>query len=966
MAGISKEPHGASSMTADAFIRKWRGTELKERSGSQEHFIDLCRLLDEPTPAKADPAGQFYCFERGARKDTGGSGWADVWKRHHFAWEYKGKHANLDAAFNQLRQYTLALENPPLLIVSDMVRFRMHTNWTNSVSQVHEFALEDLADGAVRDKLKWAMSNPDRLQPDESRQALTERAATAFASLAQALRTRGHDPQQVAHFVNRLVFCMFAEDVGLLPNDMFTRMLQQAWTFPDEFQDLAGELFRVMAVGGRVGFEAVHWFNGGLFNNDAALPVTRAEIALVLEVATLDWSEIDPSILGTLFERGLDPDKRAQLGAHYTDRDKIMQIIEPVVIRPWLAEWQATQTEIAHGLELAEKAKSQSARTRHNRKAEQCLRTYLERLRVFTVLDPACGSGNFLYLALHALKDLEHRVQLEAESLGLQREFPLIGPANVKGIEINPYAAELARVSVWIGEIQWMRRNGFDVSRDPILKPLQTIECRDALLDEDGSELEWPETDVIVGNPPFLGDKRMRGRLGDEYVTSLRRLYRDRVQGSVDLVCYWFAKSAQLIAAGKVKRAGLVATNSIREGRNRAVLDRIVQKSVIFEAWSDEPWVLDGAAVRVSQVCFGDQTNTEDQVSLLNGEPVSRIHADLTAGKLDLTQANQLPTNAGITFRGNTKGGAFDIPGNLARQWLNLPSNPNGRTNSDVLRPLVNGSDLMGRSSDRWIIAFDASVSETNAAFYEAPFEHVVDHVRPVRQKNRVRKLKEFWWLHQRTRPNMWHALQDLPRYIVTPETSRHRVFSWLDAGTCPDHRLIVIARDDDTTFGILHSRFHEAWSLRLGAWIGKGNDPCYTTTTTFQTFPFPQGLEPNVPAVCYADDPRAIAIAEAAQRLVTLRNHWLNPPEWVEWIEEPVPGYPPRPVPRDRKAATALKDRTLTKLYNRQPQWLVDAHNTLDAAVAAAYGWPPDISEDEALEALLAMNLEQAATSLE
>ena len=291
-------------MEAQEFIAKWRASELKESSAAHEHFIDLCRLLGEPTPAQDDPSGTRYCFERGARKDTGGRGWADVWKRHCFAWEYKGKHKDLDAAFNQLRQYALALENPPLLIVSDMARFRIHTNWTNSVSVVHEFALEDLADAAVRDKLKWAMSDPERLRPGESRQALTERAATAFAALAQALRARDHDPQQVAHFVNRLVFCMFAEDVGLLPNDMFTRMLDHSRRRPQDFAAMARELFGAMAAGGRVGFETVAWFNGGLFDSDNALALTRAEIETTLKAAALDWSEIEidlvPSrILGT-------------------------------------------------------------------------------------------------------------------------------------------------------------------------------------------------------------------------------------------------------------------------------------------------------------------------------------------------------------------------------------------------------------------------------------------------------------------------------------------------------------------------------------------------------------------------------------------------------------------------------------------------------------------------------------------
>ena len=474
-------------MTPDEFIAKWQASKLKERSASQEHFIDLCRLLDEPTPADADPTGEYYCFERGARKDTGGDGWADVWKRHCFAWEYKGKHANLDKAFGQLRQYALALENPPLLIVSDMARFRVHTNWTNSVSEVHEFTLEDLADAAARDKLKWAMSDPERLRPGESRHALTERAAATFAMLAQSLRERGYNPQVVAHFVNRLVFCMFAEDVGLLPDDMFTRMLKHAREQPETFVVLAQDLFKAMSTGGRIGFETVEWFNGGLFDDDTALELSAAEIEIAHKAAVLDWSDIDPSILGTLFERGLDPDKRSQLGAHYTDRDKIMDIITPVIIRPWLAEWETEKTRIADALEKAERAKSQAARTRQRNLADQLLRTFLERLRKFTVLDPACGSGNFLYLALQALKDLEHLIQLQAEGMGLQRAFPSIGPANVKGIEVNTYATELARVSVWIGEIQWMRRNGFQETRDPILKLLGTIECRDAILTPEGA-----------------------------------------------------------------------------------------------------------------------------------------------------------------------------------------------------------------------------------------------------------------------------------------------------------------------------------------------------------------------------------------------------------------------------------------------------------------------------------------------
>ena len=942
-------------MNAQQFIAKWRASELKESSAAHEHFIDLCRLLGEPTPAEDDPSGQRYCFERGARKDTGGRGWADVWRRHCFAWEYKGKHKDLDAAFNQLRQYALALENPPLLIVSDMARFRIHTNWTNSVSVVHEFALEDLADAAVRDKLKWAMSDPERLRPGESRQALTERAATAFAALAQALRTRGHDPQQVAHFVNRLVFCMFAEDVGLLPNDMFTRMLEHARRRPEDFAAMARELFGAMAAGGRIGFETVAWFNGGLFDSDDALALTRAEIETTLKAAALDWSEIDPSILGTLFERGLDPAKRSQLGAHYTDREKIMQIIEPVVTRPWLKEWEKARAEISLRLERADVASASATRTRQRGLAERTLRDFLEKLRAFTVLDPACGSGNFLYLALHALKDLEHRVQLEAETMGLQRAFPAVGPANVKGIEINPYAAELARVSVWIGEIQWMRRNGFSGTTHPILDPLDSIECRDAIVNPDCTESEWPQADVIIGNPPFVGGYRLRTNLGDQYVETLHRLFGDRLHGKADLVCYWFDKAQRMVAEGKVWRVGLVATNSISGGQNRSALDTVVAKGVIFNAWSDEPWVVGDADVRVSLVCF---SKMDSNLHLeLNGKLAPVINSDLTA-TADLTKVQELPRNHNTAFEGTKKTGPFDIAGEKAREWLCLPSNPNGRHNADVLRPWANGRELTGRPSDKWIVDFGPSMAEEEAALYEAPFSFVLEKVKPGRLLNRVPKTRMYWWRHDRTRPKMVEALSGKDRYIATPRVAKHRLFLWCDVRVCPDSALTVIARDDDTAFGILHSRFHEAWSLRLCTWLGVGNDPRYTPTTTFQTFPFPPGLSPDIPAADYAKEPRALTIAAAARRLVELRDRWLNPPEWVEWIDEPVPGYPKRPVPRDEAAAKELKKRTLTNLYNARPQWLADAHAALDTAVAAAYGWNADISDEDALAALLSLNL--------
>ena len=935
-------------MTPGEFIVKWRASELKERSASQEHFIDLCRLLGEPTPADADPTGERYCFERGARKDGGGDGWADVWKRHHFAWEYKGKHADLDAAFMQLRQYALALENPPLLIVSDMARFRIRTNWTNSVSCVHEFALEDLADPSSRNLLKWAMSDPERLRPEMTRQTLTAKAAATFAELAQSLRDCGYGPEAVAHFVNRLIFCMFAEDAGLLPNDMFTRLLEQSRRSPGEFETLARLLFAAMCSGGRMGLEAVPWFDGGLFDDDATLPMDREQIDIAYRAAGLDWSEIDPSILGTLFERGLDPDKRSQLGAHYTDRDKIMRIVDPVVVRPLLAEWEAAKGEIEAVLQQADSSSNRGVATRHRRRARERFVAFLERLRGFTVLDPACGSGNFLYLALLSLKDLEHRVMLEGEAMGFQREFPRIDPANVKGIEVNRYAAELARVSVWIGQTQWMLRNGFGTG-EPILSPLDAIECRDAILSGDGREPDWPEADVVIGNPPFLGGKLLVRGLGEDYVARLFDAYRGRVPREADLVAYWFVKAGGQIADGKSDRVGLVATNSIRGGANRRALAAATSRRPIFDAWSDEPWIIDGAAVRVSLVCFTGEGIDHTPELTLDGERVDAIHPDLTSA-VDLTVARRLSENAGVAFMGDTKGGAFDVSGDLASEWLRLPANANGRPNADVLRAWANGMDVTRRPSGRWIVDFGWEAREEQA-LYEAPYEHVREHVYPKRRNHRSRTCRVYWWRHERPRPNMWQALAGLSRYIATPNLAKHRLFVWFDVRVCPDHQLIVFARDDDTTFGILHSRLHEAWSLRQGTDLA--DRPRYTPTTTFETFPFPEGLSPDVPTSDYASDPRAVAIAQCARRLVALRNRWLNPPEWVDWVEA-APGFPKQPMPRDDDAADKLKTRTLTKLYNARPQWLNAAHAELDTAVAAAYGWNADIDEEDALRRLM------------
>ncbi len=1017
-----------AGMTPHDFITKWRNTELKERSASQSHFNDLCALLGVLDPITADPKGEWFAFEKGATKSNGGEGWADVWRRGCFAWEYKGPRKDLDKAFSQLLQYAIALENPPLLIVSDMDRIRIHTNWTNTVQEVHEFSLEDLRDGQVRERLKRAFTDPDDFKPSKTRQALTEETAREFAGIAQRLRDRGHEGHKVAHFVNQLVFCMFAEDVGLLPDNLFTKMLDLCRADPASFAENCSTLFKAMAEpNGKVGFTRIDWFNGGLFVDDAVLPVSRDDVEDLHRAALRDWSQIDPSILGTLFERGLDPAKRSQLGAHYTDREKIMMIVKPVIIDPLEAEWAEALAKMTALIDSAPRRTAERLLTpAEKRKAEKLQdearaihSAFIERLVNFRVLDPACGSGNFLYVALRALKDIEHRANLDAETLGLDRGFPRVGPECVLGIELNPYAAELARVSVWIGEIQWMKRNGFDAAKNPILRNLDTIECRDAVLDWDhergmplassiplssprpesrglasaggkeGSQApdqvrgdgdgvgesvgaavptearraRWPEADVVVGNPPFLGGKKVLAELGAGYVKALRKAFKGQLPDFSDLVCYWFAQAWSQMLAGRLVRAGLVSTNSIRGGANREVLKPIVENGFIYEAWADEEWTVDGAAVRVSIVCLAREWPS---AARLNGKEASRIFSDLTANEVDLTNASKLAGNAGIAFIGVQKTGPFDIDGDTARSWLIAPTNPNGLTNSAVLKPYVNGAEIVRRPQDTWIIDFGADTDEAYCALFELPFGYAFESIYPIRQANSEKLARDLWWRFWRPRPELYCAAGNLSRLIITPRVSKHRLFAWRSSAILPDSAVVAIARDDDTTFGILHSRFHEVWSLRMGTFLGVGNDPRYTPSTTFETFPFPEGLTPDIPAADYADDPRAQAIAKAASRLNELRENWLNPPDLVVREPEVVPGYPDRILPRDEAAAKELAKRTLTNLYNARPAWLDHAHRALDEAVADAYGWGEDwragrLSDDEILARLFRLNQERA-----
>jgi len=690
-----------------------------------------------------------------------------------------------------------------------------------------------------------------------------------------------------------------------------------------------------------------------------------------------------------------------------------------------------------------------------NPQAENILAAWFDELAAIRILDPACGSGNFLYVALRRLLDLwkqtrdfaaEHNIQL-AMQYAVEK---MVSPLQLFGIETEFYAHELASIVVWIGFLQWKHEHGILEDREPILQKLDNIEHADAILRYDAEskpyEPQWPKADFIIGNPPFLGGKLLRRELGDSYVDSLFDVYRGRVKAESDLVVYWFEKARAQIEAEEIPRmnslrVGLLATQGIRGGANRNVLERILRTGNIFWAISDRNWLLDGANVHVSMIAFErgripgikhpllrdqeeeklrrvqldpairgmlrrveemrrfeighrlpgvlDQLHAEAGISaptarpipaqgialgqetheqtglkarpiapaipisdptapcVLDGQPVPFINPDLTTGS-NTASAHRLNENAGLSFIGDQKGGKFELTASDATALLRLPANPNGKTNADVIRHWINGSDITSRSRGLYIIDFGVDMSERDAAFYEAPFERTKVLVYPTRKNNRREVRKKKWWIHHEPMPAMRAAVAGLNRYIVTPRVSKHRIFAWVASETLADSAVVAIAREDDYFFGLLHSKAHEIWARAQGTQLREMESGFrYTPNSTFDTFPFPwpPGTESTE---ADSEAPRVKAIAEAARSLVHLRDAWLNPPGASE---------------------SDLKSRTLTNLYNARPEWLANAHRTLDEAVFSAYGWPLEVdgkalTTQEILARLLALNHQRAAAA--
>lgn len=947
------------TMTVDEFVTKWRSVSAGETQAAQSHFNDLCAVLGVENPIEADPEGVAYAFEKGVKRPDGSMGQADVRKQGCFGWEYKGKNKDLTAAYEQLLGYREGLGNPPLLVVCDMNRFEVHTNFTNTEPRVISFTLKDIGDNPTYyvNLLRDVFLNPEALHPNRDPRYITETAAEKFGEVAQALRDLNHDPNMVARFLNRLIFCFFAESIRLFRSDDRTshQPITLTLTFlrsdPSRSRKQLSAVFEAMSRQDIPDFGPypTPWFNGGLFGDSAAketFALTADLVNILLETAELDWSRIEPAIFGTLFERGLDPNRRSQLGAHYTDPDNIMRVVEPVVLRPLRREFAELREALGVESGVSEGSSplyggngTLSLGEPDPDSPEGRIRKFHDRLANVRVLDPACGSGNFLYVAMRELKQLEQDLISYANQAfnisGMKRR---VGPSNMLGIDVDQYAVDLTRLSLWIGDIQWTLQQSMQRMPEPILGQLEQIECRDAILSKEGKRAEWPDAEFVIGNPPFLGMKRMRQELSERYVDRLRAAYADDLDGRVDLCVYWHELARRQIAQGAAHRAGLLATQNIRGSFSRPVLERVADSGSIFFAYSDEEWINDGAAVRISIVGQDDGSEAE---RFLNGKPAAQINPDLTTGSPYVASAVELDENVSIAFQGDIRNGPFDLTRDEGQQMLAQPLNVNGRPNSDVVFPFVNAHDLAQRPRGAYIIDFGQDADRRDAAQYEEPWEHARTHVQTYRKTLDSEHLKSRWWIHESWRPGMRAALKPLARYIATPITSKYRFYVWLESDVVPDATVVAITQDDDYAFGVLHSRVHEVWALAQASRLGVGNDPRYTHTQCFNTFPFP--WPSNAPDSSLSESQRdhQAAIAEAARTLDEQREAWLNPA-----------GVNP----------AILQDRTMTGLYNRRPAWLEDAHEALDMAVFAAYGWPTDLPEDAILERLLKLNQERAA----
>jgi hypothetical protein len=689
----------------------------------------------------------------------------------------------------------------------------------------------------------------------------------------------------------------------------------------------------------------------------ASFPLEREEIGELLAAAKQDWREVDPSIFGTLLEQALDPKERSRLGAHYTPRAYVERLVIATIIEPLREKWNSVQGS----LELDPKDALARVTAFHRELCE------------LRILDPACGTGNFLYVSLELLKRLEGEMLDMIERLGGQEALRLekftIDPHQFLGLEINPRAAAIAELVLWIGYLRWHLRTKGEPPTEPILREFKNIEKKDAVLAHDGFDAkgnyinprrpEWPEADYIVGNPPFIGKGAMiREALGDHYVEALRSAHK-HMNESADFVMYWWDRSAEMLSrkGTPTKRFGLVTTNSITQIFNRRVVERHTSASPaisVVMAIADHPWTRatkDSAAVRIAMtVCeagerqgvlneaVSEEDLDTDEPRIVLRSRIGKINTDLTIGT-DLTSTLPLTANASLSYNGVMLAGrGFVLGPSEAEHFINL----DGDVAKQIVRPFVGGSDLVRKPKPKFIIdTFELTDAELRK---KAPnlYQHLLTTLKPERDVNRDKAFRERWWLFGRNRPEIRSGNRGMQRFIATTETTKHRVFQFVDAKVLPDHMIIAIALADPMYLGVLSSRIHVVWTLNQGGTLE--DRPRYNKSRCFDPFPFP--------------DPDAITRARIADLAERLDNHRKG----VQIAHPSITLTAMYNVLQKINAKATLSPAEDTILKDGLVLILKELHDELDVAVAEAYGWPKDLSDEDILARLVALNKERAA----
>ncbi|MBD3845125.1 class I SAM-dependent DNA methyltransferase [Bosea sp. SSUT16] len=1029
MPGSRPEP---AEDEVEAFIARWRMSEGAERAAYAQFLSELCPLIgvEAPQPPTSDADAVAYRFEYPVRFPDGQGGHTtgriDLYKKSAFVLEAKqsrlkgrpkalllvgddegaevasantrgrrgpelGRDLFMLNARNQGERYAKAVPAshgwPPFLIVCDVGHcFELYADFSSLGKNYAQFPdrhrfriyLEDLRDPQIRDLMRRVWEDPLSLDPARRAAIATRQIAERLAVVSKALEQR-HDPEFVALFLMRCIFTMFAEDVRLIPADSFKRLLRECLDSPKSFKPLLEELWRTMDRGG---FSAavraeIKCFNGRMFADPQVFGLGRDGIAELLAAAEHDWSLVEPSIFGGLLEQALNPAERARLGAHYTPRSYVELLVIETVIVPLREEWRA----VVGAAQQARDAGQKSLALNH-------MKAFHSRLCAIRILDPACGTGNFLHVAQDLMKRLEGEVLEAAAELGAAEHLGGfgargVGPWQFFGLDANSRAAAIADLMLWIGYLQWHLRTRAYAPQEPILKKLEQIRTCDALISwakwpvpatllgravapPDVHLAPWPEVDFIVGNPPFIGGKDLRRRLGDGYVAGLRQIY-PHINESADFVMYWVDRAATAATrpGARLRRFGFVTTNSIAQVFQRRVLERhlIAERPIsLVMAIADHPWTKAGkdtAAVRIAMTVVeagqhdgrllelvSEAGLDTDQPQIELAERQGRINADLTIGA-DLTKTNALRANHGLCSPGVKLHGAGFIVTPEEAGALGL-----GRRSglTEHIRAYRNGRDLTARPRNAMVIDLFGLPLETARERFPEVYQHLKLTVRQERdaqfRRSPTKDASEYldhWWLFGKPRQLLRPALAQLQRYIATVETAKHRVFQFLDGSILPDNMLVAVALSDAFHLGVLSSRFHVAWALRAGGRLGIGNDPRYSKSRCFDPFPFPEVSEAQKEAI------RLPAEALDALRKQVLAEHPDLTLTKLYNVREAI-----RTGCALNAAETSVRDRGLALILDEH-------HLAVDAAVAAAYGWPVDLAEEEVLARLAALNQQRA-----